>query len=413
MSSHCDRPGLLPVSSALTTLLDAVNPVHESEHLPLHKLNGRVIAESITSPINVPGFANSAMDGYALRSEDNHHQSSLRVIGKSFAGQPFTGQVNQGECVRIMTGAKMPSGADAVVMQENTTVHGDTIAVSEWPKKGESVRPVGDDIAIGSTLLEKGHKLSAIDIGLIASVGITEALVFRPIKVALFSSGDELRQPGEALPDGCIYDSNRRALHALLAQMGAEVIDLGVVKDDKEAIRDAFLRADSQADAVITSGGVSVGEADFIRDVLDEIGSINFWKLAMKPGKPLAFGKLPSSYFFGLPGNPVSSMVTFHQVALPGLRKLSGQQQFTPLRLSAVASKPFRKRPGRLDYQRGLFELAADGSLAVAPHGKQSSGVLSAMSQANCFVVLEAQRGDVEAGEKVIVEPFDEFLKAR
>ena len=412
MASCCDVPGLMPVELAMEKIWQTIQPLTETEILPLTQLVGRVLAEDICSPIDVPGYDNSAMDGYALCTEDLKKHHKLKQIGKSYAGNPFKGSVAQGQCVRIMTGACIPHGVDAVVMQENALAENGMIQIQTPVKPGEAIRRRGEDICQGQKVLSKGHKVSAVDVGLLASIGVTKVPVFRFVKVAIFSTGDELYQPGETLPDGCIYDSNRFALQALLHQVGMQVIDLGVIEDDPDSIRNAFLQADQQADVVITSGGVSVGEADFTREILEQLGEIDFWKLAIKPGKPLAFGRLPNSYFFGLPGNPVSSMVTFHQIALPSLQWLSGKTPSPRTRLKARASKAFKKRPGRTDFQRGIYIQDNQGNLSVSPLSNQSSGVLSSFYQANCYVVLENERGHVAEGENVTIELFDSLLNA-
>ncbi len=413
MPEACNSPGLMPLAQALLAIEHSIKPLTETETVALGELPLRVLAEDILSPIDVPGYDNSAMDGYALRHQDLAAYSELRVVGKSFAGAPFAGTVAAGECVRIMTGAVIPAGTDTVVMQENVDAGQYTIRLTAAPKLTEAVRRRGEDIARGAVVLSRGHCISPVDIGLLASIGIARATVFRKIRVGLFSTGDELRQPGTALDEGCIYDANRPALHALLLAMGAHVNDYGVVEDSPGAIREAFARADRENDAVITSGGVSVGEADYTRDILQEIGDISFWKLAIKPGKPLAFGRLDNSYFFGLPGNPVSAIVTLHQVAMAGLARLAGKQAPAPLRLTAIVDSPFRKSPGRLDFQRASYRVDEAGQFHVTPCRNQSSGVLSSFSQANCYVVLEAERGSVEAGEAVALEPFNHSLSAR
>ncbi len=412
MNKGSDRPGLMPLEQAMALMQQHLVPVSETESVPLAELHLRVVAQDVISPIDVPGYNNSAMDGYALRHADLEDHQKLRLIGKSFAGAPFDGKVGAGECVRIMTGAPLPEGADTVVMQENAVADGDQISLASLPRLAESVRRRGEDIDAGSVVLQQGHCVSPVDIGLLASIGVPAVEVFRKIRVGLFSTGDELRQPGTELGPGCIYDSNRPALHALLLAMGAIVNDYGVVEDSPQAIRDAFARADRENDAVITSGGVSVGEADFTRDILQEIGDITFWKLAIKPGKPLAFGRLANSYFFGLPGNPVSAVVTFHQVALPSLARLAGKTSALPLQLAAKTTERFRKRPGRKDFQRAVYSVDESGEISVAPCANQSSGVLSSITQANCYVILEAERGDVAAGEAVTMQPFDHYIKA-
>ncbi|MEG3767847.1 molybdopterin molybdotransferase MoeA [Alteromonas sp. 14N.309.X.WAT.G.H12] len=413
MAHCCDTPGLMPIELAMKKIWQTILPLTEQETVSLTQLVGRVLAQDICALIDVPGYDNSAMDGYALRAEDVAQFGTLRQIGKSFAGTPFLGTVTPGQCVRIMTGACIPTGADAVVMQENTEAKNDAISVLFPVKVGEAIRRRGEDIRMGEKVLAKGHKISPADIGLLASVGVSQANVFRAPKVAIFSTGDELRQPHETLPEGCIYDSNRYALQALLTQAGMQVLDLGVIADNPNKIRNAFLHGDENADVVITSGGVSVGEADFTREILEELGQIDFWKLAIKPGKPLAFGRLPNSYFFGLPGNPVSSMVTFHQIALPALFWLSGKASpIQRLRLKAKALAPFKKRPGRTDFQRGTYTQDPQGNLTVKPLTNQGSGVLSSITKGNCYVVLENELNQVKEGEYVTIEVFDEYFRA-
>ena len=313
----CDTQGLMAIDTAMEKLLGAVTPVSEQLNVGLADCLGRVLAEDVQSSLNVPPNDNSAMDGYAMRVQDLLQGDTLALIGESFAGHPFEGEVGIGQCVRIMTGAVIPDGADAVVMQERAHADGDTVRFEVKPPEGNSVRRMGEDIAVGDVVLQKGRQLTAADIGLLASLGIAQVPVRRKVKVAVFSTGDELKTPGQTLEHGDIYESNRFTVSAMVKRLGAEVVDLGVIPDDMDAIRKAFKTADEQADVVISSGGVSVGDADYTKDVLDELGQIGFWKLAIKPGKPFAFGQLPNSHFMGLPGNPVSSMVTCHQLVLP------------------------------------------------------------------------------------------------
>ncbi|WP_416305928.1 molybdopterin molybdotransferase MoeA [Neptunicella sp. SCSIO 80796] len=408
---QCSAPDLMPVEQAIDTLLSSVEPLSAIESCSVFQAQGRIVAETVSSAINVPLANNSAMDGYALKAADLKQSSSLLLVGSSFAGRPFDGQLQAGQCIRIMTGGVLPAGADAVVMQENCTANGDTIEFLQAPRSGENVRYAGEDIRLGQAVLAQGHKLSAVDIGMLCSIGISQVNVYRRLKVALFSTGDELKPPGTALRPGEIYDSNRPTLHCLLDKMGVEVIDLGVIADHKDQLRDAFLHCDQQADALITSGGVSVGEADYTKEILQQLGKIGFWKLAMKPGKPFAFGYLPNSYFFGLPGNPVSALVTFYQLVVPTLQKIAGMTPLARTRLPAIASEELRKRPGRSDFQRGHYWVAANGQIQVRGTGKQGSGILSSIAQANCFILLEQQRGDVLAGENVVIEPYDELLR--
>jgi molybdopterin molybdotransferase len=302
----------------------------------------------------------------------------------------------------------MPAGCDTVVMQEATTVSGETIRMAPGGKTGMNVRHAGEDLRAGAVALSAGMRLKPVDLGLLASVGIAEVPVRRRIRVAFFSTGDELCSIGEPLREGCLYDSNRYTLYGMLTRAGADVLDLGVVRDTREAIEQAFRDAAALADVVITSGGVSVGEADFVKETLDRLGGIDFWRIAMKPGKPLAFGRLDGgAYFFGLPGNPVSVMVTFYQFVRPALRRLAGERATPEVWLRAPCLSPLKKSPGRTEFQRGVLTSGPDGQLAVQTSGAQGSGILHSMSVADCFIRLPAESGDVEAGTLVDVQPFD------
>jgi len=411
----CDVKGLMPLEQALTKLQTSVSNVCESITLPLSQALGFALAEDIQSPINVPPFNNSAMDGYAMNRADlldatDKTPIPLTLVGKSFAGAPYHGELAPGCCIRIMTGAVMPSCADSIIMQERTSVCGDQVSFTQPPNLGDNVRKAAEDIALGQTVLSVGHKLTPRDIPLIASLGISEISVYRQLKVAVISSGDELKNLGEPLSEGDIYDSNRYSIIALLSRLNVEIIDFGIIKDDLSLITDVIKLADQQADVVITSGGVSVGEADFIKDVLSELGEIGFWKLAIKPGKPFAFGKLPNSVFFGLPGNPVSAMVTLYQLAVPTMATLSGFNVTPAIRFNALTTDRLRKSAGRTDFQRAVYSVNENGQLVVNTTGSQGSGVFSSMSQSNCFIVLEQDRGDVEIGETVTIEPYNALM---
>ncbi len=411
----CDAKGLMPLEQALTKMQESLSNVCEAVRLPLSQALGFALAEDIKSPLNVPPFNNSAMDGYAVNQSDLINCSPdnpvcLKLVGKSFAGAPYSGELPAGCCIRIMTGAVMPACVDSVVMQERTTAAGELITFTQVPKLGDNVRLAGEDLKQGQVVLTKGHKLTPRDIPLIASLGLAEIQVFRKLKVAVISSGDELKSLGETLSEGDIYDSNRYSIIALLSRLNVEVIDFGIIKDDLSLIREAVQSADQQADVVITSGGVSVGEADFIKDVLTELGSIGFWKLAIKPGKPFAFGKLPNSVFFGLPGNPVSAMVTLYQLAVPAMAAMSGLKAKAPIRFNALAAQRLKKAAGRTDFQRATYSVDDKGQLVVNSTGSQGSGVFSSMSQSNCFIVLEQDRGNVEAGETVTIEPYTALM---
>jgi molybdopterin molybdotransferase len=409
---NCGESRLLPLETALTRMRTAAAVLTDTETIPLARSLDRILAEPVTAAIDVPAQDNSAMDGYALRISDAGRP--LRLIGTALAGHPFTGTLTAGACVRIMTGAPVPAGADCVVMQENAHVTGDCIEIRQLPQAGENIRQRGEDIARGDIVLAAGHRLGPVDAGLIVSLGIASLRVQRRLRIAILSTGDELVAPGQPLAAGQIYDSNRYTIAAMLQRLGADVIDLGMIRDDPELITAALLRAAREADAIVSSGGVSVGDADHVKAALTRMGSINFWKVAIKPGKPFAFGSLNNerggkTWFFGLPGNPVSSVVTLHQLALPVLRHLAGETVETspPLRIPAGAR--FHKKPGREDFQRARVSSDDQGN-RVVPNGPQGSGVLTSFTNANCFAVLESARGRVEPGDCVRVVPFDQFL---
>lgn len=411
MSSGCGghHASAMTLESALDAVLQSVTVMAESEKVGLLDASGRILAQDVMATSNVPGHTNSAMDGYAVRWEDTRAPGdiSLRVVGESFAGHPYTGnRLQAGECVRIMTGAVVPESADTIVIQEDTQRDGDTVKLLVACRQGEHVRLAGEDIKAGSAVLSAGRKLRAADVGLLASIGVAEVTVWRRVKVAYFSTGDELRAVGETLEHGQIHDSNRYTLHAMLVEAGVEPIDLGVVRDDPVALRQAFAMAAERADVVVTSGGASVGDADYVTAILAELGQVAFWNVAMKPGRPLVFGKLHGADFFGLPGNPVSVMVTFLQVVRPALAVMSGAPHAPPLRFRARAACKLHKKPGRMEFQRGILTCDEGAEPSVVSTGRQGSGILRSVNQANCFIVLGLDSGSVEAGEWVTVEPF-------
>ena len=410
MSDCCSAPGLLPFEQALQNMLSQITPVTETVNIAIEQAMNAVLAQDISSPLNVPNHDNSAMDGYAFALESFHQSKTLTLVGRSMAGAPYTGECKLGECVRIMTGAKMPSCCDSVEMQENVLTNDDDITFLNEKQFGSHVRKAGEDIQLGQKVLAKGHKISAVDIGILASLGISEVCVYRKLTVALIATGDELKLPGQSLNSGDIYESNSFVLRGMLEKLDVEIIDFGVIKDDFDAIKAAFVSADNQADAVISSGGVSVGDADYTKTVLDDLGEIGFWKIAMKPGKPFAFGKLPNSVFFGLPGNPVSALVTFHQLALVALTKMQNAQPLKRTILKVKCTNDLRKSPGRMDFQRGILSVNELGENVVSSTGSQGSGVLSSLAQANCYIVLAADQGRVDAGEIVTVQLFDQFI---
>ena len=411
-AEHCEAPGLMPLEKAVNAMLAAVDALSETESISLHYANKRVLAGDIVSAINVPPADNSAMDGYALRSEDLITTDKLELLGTALAGSPFQGCVKAGQCVRIMTGGVIPQGADCVVMQENTDTQGSTVRFMQQPEAGNSVRKAGEDIAVGQLIINKGTSLTPAHLALIASIGQASVEVVRQLTVGLISTGDELTLPGHTLNAGAIYESNSYALAAMLENLKLKVLNYGIVKDDLASLREVFKRADQQCDLVISCGGVSVGEADFVKEILAEAGQINFWKVAIKPGKPFAFGRLSQAWFCGLPGNPVSSYVTFEQLVMPLLRKLSGQNialKQAPY-FVAKAANVVRKRPGRADFQRGYFYRDDNGQLWVKAQGNQGSGVMSSLTNANCYLLLTQEQSDVNQGQELKLVPFSNIF---
>jgi len=402
---------MLTIEQALEQMLAAIPTPTKTETLSLNQATNRICAEDIISPINVPSFDNSAMDGYAVRLKDLEQSLTLSVAGKSFAGNPFSGEWQAQSAVRIMTGAMIPEGADAVVMQEDVTVNTDgSVTFSTLPKPNQNIRRIGEDVKQGDVVLHKGTQLSAVSLPLLASLGIANVTVHPRLKVAVLSTGDELVPVGKPLAQGQIYDTNRFAVKLMLEKLDCEILDFGILPDNPAQFEQAFIDAQAQADLVITSGGVSVGEADFTKNVLEKVGTVNFWKLAIKPGKPFAFGKLEHAWFCGLPGNPVSALVTFYQLVQPVIAKLSGKKYQRPQQLPAIAATNMKKAVGRLDFQRGFYHVNQQGQIEVQPVGFQGSHLFSAFVKANCFIVLEQERGNVNTGETVTIEPFNHLL---
>jgi molybdopterin molybdotransferase len=397
-------PDALHVANARQAIRACLSPLVESEVVKVREALGRVLAQEIVPAIDVPAHDNSAMDGYAVRFADLGQP--LREVGTALAGRPFAARLGAGECVRIMTGAVMPQGADTVVIQEVVQKDGERIVVPPGQKRAQNVRYAGEDLKTGVPVLHPGKWLRPAELGLIASLGIGEVRVKRRLRVAFFSTGDELASIGTKLKEGEVYDSNRYTLHGMLSRLGVEISDLGVARDDPKALEAAFAKA-SFADAVITTGGVSVGEADFVKQLMAKLGEVLFWKIAMRPGRPMAFGRIGNATLFGLPGNPVAVMVTFYQFVRDALLHLSGREDdyAIPL-LKASAAERIRKVPGRTEYQRGVL-YREKSEWRVRTTGQQGSGVLRSMSEANCFIVLEHERGSVEAGEGVDVQLFE------
>ncbi len=406
-------PNALKVTSAREVIRSFLAPVATNEKVAVRAALGRVLGEDIISTLDVPAHDNSAMDGYALRHADlkNAGDTELRLAGSAFAGRQFAGKLGKRECVRIMTGAVMPKGADTVVIQEIVQTEGDNIRVPAGQKKGQNRRLAGEDLAAGKPVLMAGQPVGPAELGLIASLGLAEVTVRRRLRVAFFSTGDELASVGSALKQGEVYDSNRYTLYGMLSRLGCDIIDMGVVRDDPASLERALKAAAADADAIITSGGVSVGEADFIRELLGKLGEVVFWKIAMKPGRPMAFGKIAhagnEAHFFGLPGNPVAVMVTFYQFVREALLVLSGRTDDCTLPLLQVpCTSSIKKSPGRTEFQRGLLARGERGRWSVCATGAQGSGVLRSMAEANCFIVLEHERGSVKPGDLVQVQLF-------
>jgi molybdopterin molybdotransferase len=402
----------LSVAEARRVILDALSPVAGWETVPLRGALDRILLKDVVAPFDVPAHDNSAMDGYALRAGDlaGAGETSLTVVGTALAGNPFSGVVGAGQAVRVMTGAVLPRGADTVAAQEAVRVEGGTVLIPTGLRAGQDVRRAGEDLARGRTALPAGKRLGPAEIGLLGSLGIVEVAVRRRLRVAFFSTGDEIASIGRPLGPGEVYDSNRYTLYAALTRLGVELIDMGVVRDDPAAIENAFREAAAQADVVLTSGGVSVGEADFVRTLMARLGDVTFWKIGIKPGRPMAFGRIGDAWLFGLPGNPVAVVVTFYQIVLDGLLKLTGVD---PLPLRPTVAVPclsaIRKKSGRREFPRGLLHDDA-GVMKVKLAGPQGSGVLSSVTSANCFIVLSEERGDVTPGDLVDVQPFDGLL---
>ncbi len=406
-------PESLGVARARQIILDLVEPVEGSERLFVRNALGRVLAEDVISTANVPGHDNSAMDGYAVRFADLalERDTTLSLAGTAFAGRAFEGRLEPGHCVRIMTGGVIPQGADTVVIQEVARADGERIVIPPQQRQGQHIRRAGEDLRAGEPAIRVGKQLRPAELGLLASLGVAEVSVKRRLRVAFFSTGDELCSLGMPLKAGEVYDSNRYTLYGMLTRLGCDAIDLGVVRDEPAALEAAFHRAAAQADVILTSGGVSVGEADFIRVLMEKLGEVAFWKIAMRPGRPMAFGRIgdgsEGAFLFGLPGNPVAVMVTFYQFVREALQKMMGISPVESLPLFRVPCvTALKKRPGRSEFQRGVL-FCENGEWKVRATGSQGSGILSSMSEANCFIAVESERGNVAPGEAVDVQSFE------
>lgn len=393
----------LELDDALQRLTGSVGAVTGTETVHLKEATGRVLAETVVSGVQIPRDNQSAMDGYALRCADLPDSGSREFIqiGASLAGVPWDGVVSTGECVRIMTGALMPEGTDTVVIQEEVqrdAQHPDRISIAGTHRTGENVRFAGEEIQPGDGLLHAGRKLLPVDIGLLASVGMQQVRVRKPVRVGILSTGDELREPGEPLPAGCIYNSNLYLLSASIRRTGATVTEYETGADNPDVLRTLLERASAANDLLLTTGGVSVGDVDFVQQVLGELGEIDFWKLRLKPGKPLLFGSIADCKVLGLPGNPVSAAVCYALVGRPLLQALSGQKPEPWQHLRATLTEDLNKRPGRRDFQRGILSAAADGGWEVSSTGPQGSHRLTSLSRANCLIDLPLESGPLKAG---------------
>ncbi|EKA7360406.1 TPA: bifunctional molybdopterin-guanine dinucleotide biosynthesis adaptor protein MobB/molybdopterin molybdotransferase MoeA [Vibrio parahaemolyticus] len=404
----CDTlsPAFLSVVQGQEKILSLVNTVSEIEACKIENAYGRVLAEHIISPVNVPQYTNSAMDGYAIRSDDVD-RDSYQVVAEVMAGHAYDQPLEVGQAVKIMTGAPTPLNGDTVVMREQASQEGDKVTFNGSNiKAGQNVRQAGEDLAIGSDVFTAGTRLASPEMGMIASLGFGEANVFRKLKVAVFSTGDEVQAPGTEQKANSIYDSNRFTIMGMLEKLGCEILDFGILEDNEQLMIEALENASAQADVVMTSGGVSVGDADYIKLALDKLGQIDFWRINMRPGRPLAFGQINNKPFFGLPGNPVAVMVSFINFVEPALRKMQGEQGWKPLKVNAIATENLRSRQGRTEFSRGIYELDDSGRLTVRTTGKQGSGILRSMSEANCLIEISPAIDTVKAGESVTIIPL-------
>lgn len=401
---------LLPLQQALDQLRKTIAPNTETETVTLAEALGRVLAHEVIAPSPLPGFTNSAMDGFAVLANSIEPETPYSILGESLAGHPFEGQIVPGSACRITTGAVLPEGADAVILIENTSVHGNQVTFHQAPIKYEHVRFQGEDIAQGAQVLPAFTRLNAAHLALLASTGANEVEVYRRTRVGLLTTGDEVIKPGTALTAGQLYNSNGPAIQAMLHRLDAEVRDYGIVPDSPEALTEALIKADAECDFVVSTGGVSVGVADFTRDVLAQLGNIDFWKLAIKPGKPLAFGTLPNSYFIGLPGNPVSAIVTFHVVAAAAIRCHQHRSDEAMTVTKAKLSHDIKRSSGRQEFMRAHYHWAGEHFSAELTRTSQGSHQLSTLANANAYLVFDADQGNAKAGDWVTLWKFDDGL---
>ncbi|CZF77627.1 bifunctional molybdopterin-guanine dinucleotide biosynthesis adaptor protein MobB/molybdopterin molybdotransferase MoeA [Grimontia marina] len=409
-TATCDSlsPTMLSVDAGREKILAAIDEPASSEFLPLESLSGRVLSEDVIAPVNVPSSTNSAMDGFAIRSDDLE-RDSYQIVGEIYAGHGLGIPLQKGECVRIMTGAPVPEGADTVVMREQTAMDGDLVMFDTRKgaiRPGQNVRQAGEDLKKGAAVFNAGTRLNAASVGMMASLGFNQAKCYKPLTVALFSTGDEVQAPGAPAKESCIYDANRFTVRSMLENLGCRILDLGIIEDSEEALTNTLTTAMEKADLVISSGGVSVGDADYIKNVLDALGDINFWRVNMRPGRPLAFGKLGNTPFFGLPGNPVAVMVTFLQFVEPAIRKMQGDIHWEPQCFSALTQEKIRSRLGRAEYTRGVYSISANGQIEVRSTGSQGSGILRSMHEANCLIEVSPEVESAEVGDRVNIIPL-------
>ena len=404
------RIGLIPVADAEQALLEQVSSITDSEVVSLPDAIGRVLADPVASTIDVPPHANSAMDGYAVlgRSLPASGNRQFNVVGTALAGKPWTHRCGPNETVQVMTGAVMPHGTDTVVIQEDVRVNNEVAIIASGHSLGQNVRQAGEDLARNEIAVEAGVRIGAAELGVLASVGVGRVNVVRKPVVAVFSTGDELKNAGDQLTPGAIYDSNRYTLIGMLQRTGLEILNLGIIPDDPYLTEQALANASAKADLIITSGGVSTGSADYVIQTLEKLGEINLWRIAIRPGRPFAFGRITNTLFFGLPGNPVAVMVTFYRLVQPALRRLMGESNVHPIPIvKARAVTRFRKKPNRSEVYRAVLSQDEDGNPVVSSTGQQGSGLLSSMSRANCFVLLDDRATTANPGDMVDVQLFD------